>query len=106
MKKVVEEITPKLITPGIFTTPDLNSKDWIKDKIKDKDSFCHDWNFGLCDNYQEVLDYYYLEKDPRKFILILTPLCTEDIKWHKWGRYLGKDRNTEIVHVYNIYEIL
>ena len=41
--------------------------------------------FGLCDNYQQVLDNYNLEGN---FVAILKQ-ATPGFRWHKQGKYIG-----------------
>ena len=73
---------------------------------KEKENFnspIYWWNYGVCDNASQVLDYYdalYKEhtdymKD-KKFVILLTPMIRKEQpewggwRWHKWGQYIGK----------------
>jgi hypothetical protein len=67
------------------------------------DSPIYWWDYGVCDNASQVLDYYdalyeqhrdYMED--KKFVILLTPMIREQQpeyggwRWHKWGQYIGK----------------
>lgn len=79
-------------------------------------------NYGVCDNYQQVLDYYpELNNLNRKFVLSLYKISKKNQpknggwRWHKWGKYIGNQNprqeyiydepEIEEVIVYHIYEI-
>jgi len=79
----------------------------------------HKDNYGVCDNYQQVLDRYpELNDVNRKFVLSLCKISKKENsgwRWHKWGKYIGVqnsqceyiDDESEIeeVYVYHIYEM-
>lgn len=79
-------------------------------------------NFGVCDNYKQILkEYPELKKDKlNKFIVVMTPVYKKDQsseggwRWHKWGHYIGKykpqyeylyDENIDMVWVFHIFEV-
>lgn len=75
-----------------------------------------DWfgNYGVCDNYQQILDQCPMlkESDRQFFITIKSVKKSEQSdwagwRWHKWGPYIGTHEITPIVEevfVYHIYE--
>ena len=79
----------------------------------------HKDNYGVCDNYQQVLNHYPELNDPnRKFILSLCKISKKEDdgwRWHKWGKYIGIQKSQceyigdepeiEEVYVYHIYEM-
>jgi len=138
------------VETGIYSTG-LNFDHTIDmfstDKIKDEwDSFTYikkvngevDWkyirecmeagmesksNYGVCDNYQQVIDYYpELQNENRKFALSVCKILKNNQpkrdgwRWHKWGEYIGtQEPQREYiydepiineVYVYHIYELL
>ncbi|QWU14363.1 hypothetical protein SAMN04487895_101668 [Paenibacillus sophorae] len=79
-------------------------------------------NYGVCDDYQQVLDQYpELEIDDRKFVLGLSKTTKRNQsssggwRWEKWGEYIGKQNSQadylydepeiEEIYCYHIYEI-
>ena len=67
------------------------------------DSPIYWYDYGVCDNASQVLDYYdslYKEHEDymkdKKFVILLSPMFREDQpesggwRWHKWGQYIGK----------------
>jgi hypothetical protein len=79
-------------------------------------------NYGVCDNYQQVLNHYPELNDPdRKFVLSVCEISKKDQpesggwRWHKWGEYIGNQHpqheyiydepNIDEVYVYHIYEM-
>lgn len=82
--------------------------------------------YGVCDNYQQVLDQCPTISDSpeRRFVITLTQVTKDPEnagkgggwRWHKWGRYIGTknpqceylDDEPEIdsVFTYHIYEAL
>lgn len=86
------------------------------------------YDYGVCDNASQVLDYYdslrqkyedYM-KD-RKFVILLNPVFKEDEpeeggwRWHKHGRYIGKydskceylynEKGIDYVYCFSIVEV-
>jgi hypothetical protein len=79
-------------------------------------------NYGVCDNYEQVLNNYpELQNSDKKFVVSLTPMTKSEEpesggwRWHKWGEYIGEQHPTheylydepeiEEVFVYHIYEL-
>lgn len=79
-------------------------------------------NYGVCDNYEQVLNQYpELQNSNKKFVVSLTPMTKSEEpesggwRWHKWGEYIGEQNPTheylydepeiEEVFVYHIYEL-
>lgn len=67
------------------------------------DSPIYWYDYGVCDNASQVLDYYdslYKQHEEymkdKKFAILLHPMFKEDQpesggwRWHKWGQYIGK----------------
>ena len=91
--------------------------DYIRKCINEEKE--HKDNYGVCDNYQQVLDYYpELNDSNRKFVLSLCKISKKEDggwRWHKWGKYIGIQKSQceyigdepEIkeVYVYHIYEM-
>lgn len=90
--------------------PDLKTKDgeWFN---------C----YGVCDNYQQILDQCPVLQDPqREFVIMLCEVRREDQpdeggwRWHKWGPYIGTfesqceylydEVGIDSVFCYHIYE--
>ena len=95
-------------------------KNWPDEELVNKDG---DWfgNYGVCDNYQQILDQCPMlkESDRQFFITIKSVKKSEQSdcggwRWHKWGQYIGTHKITteylydepivEEVFVYHIYE--
>ena len=95
-------------------------KDWPDEELVNKDG---DWfgNYGVCDNYQQILDQCPMLKDSdRQFFITIKSVKKENQdpdggwRWHKWGAYIGTHEITteylydepivEEVFVYHIYE--
>lgn len=117
---------------GIYVC-DLNSNYTIEalTNYKEKKNFnspLYWWNYGVCDNASQVLDYYdslyeqykdYMED--KKFVILLTPMIREQQpecggwRWHKWGQYIGKfeskceylydEEGIDYVYCFNILEV-
>lgn len=78
-------------------------------------------NYGVCDNYQQVLkEYPELENSNKRFVLSLHSIKRSEQsssggwRWHKNGNYIGEyepqyeylyDEDIEEVFVYHIYEM-
>jgi hypothetical protein len=79
-------------------------------------------NYGVCDNFQQVLDRYLIAEIPdRKFCVALCPIFKGDEpptggwRWHKWGPYIGTqkseceylydEKDIDVVLIYHIFEI-
>ena len=95
-------------------------KNWPDEELVNKDG---DWfgNYGVCDNYQQILDQCPMLKDSdRQFFITIKSVKKENQdpdggwRWHKWGPYIGTHEITteylydepivEEVFVYHIYE--
>lgn len=139
---------PKRLTKGVYITG-LNFKSYLRiygeipdEKIKEFYIFTPEnredilkWmrnpknrnyinEYGVCDNYKQVLKRYkkIVELKKRKFILSLTPILKSEQpeedgwRWHKWGEYIGTknpqyeylydEPKIDKVYCYHIYEIL
>ena len=145
MKEYIELAKPQKIKTGIFESLDLNIETFHRDLIIDCwHSFTFrsweemiEWNrseqveydphalykqnYGVCDNYQQILEYLPVETDPRKFIIVLTPIykkhepCRYGWRWEKWGEYIGTQKSVadylydepyiDMVYVYHVYEV-
>lgn len=79
-------------------------------------------NFGVCDNYKQILKRYpELKHSDRNFIVSLTPIKKSDEpsnygwRWEKWGKYIGHQKVVatylanepfiDEIYVYHIFEI-
>lgn len=78
--------------------------------------------YGVCDNYQQILDQCkeLVDSPTRQFVITLAEMCKEDQepdggwRWHKWGPYIGTQEPTteylfdepiiERVFCFHIYE--
>lgn len=77
--------------------------------------------YGVCDNYQQILDQEPALQDPNRqfFITLKSVKKSEESswggwRWHKWGPYIGTQKPTceylydepviEEIFVYHIYE--
>jgi hypothetical protein len=115
MKDYIKWAQPVRIAAGVFETPSLNIDHFIMDEIiddlysfsfrtweemleynrsEDKSYNPHalyKQNYGVCDNYGQVLRYLPVVRDPRNFIIILTPIYKkhepprDGWRWEKWG---------------------
>lgn len=97
-------------------------------ETKNFDSPIYWYNYGVCDNASQVLDYYdslYKQHEDymtdKKFVILLTPVFKEDQpesdgwRWHKWGQYIGKyepkceylydEKGIDYVYCFTILEI-
>ena len=116
-----------MLFPGIYET-NLNFNYTLKYFSNNKPK--KEWNnifenensYGICDNYEQILQYYpELNSLDRKFIISMTPIIKKDEsekdgwRWHKWGEYIGNqnpqheylydEEGIEKVYCYHIYEI-
>jgi len=115
--------TFKHVYKGIYETG-LNSSSYsyLEDNIiNEYPSFENCDAYGVCDNYQQVIDLADLENDSRNFIVFLTPILkgeqspSDGWRWHKWGDYIGTRKpqseylydEPEIneIYVFHIYEV-
>lgn len=74
-------------------------------------------NYGICNNYKEILNEYpELETSNKKFIVSIFEISETkefhegEIKWHKYGKYIGNESESERlenrnIFIYNIYEV-
>lgn len=80
------------------------------------------WNYGVCDNYQQLLDKCpeIVNSNERQFIVTLFQVDRDDQdeeggwRWHKWGDYIGDETPTceylydepdiDRVYCYQVYE--
>ena len=113
----------KLAT-GIYLS-DGNSHLYVN-PVKDKDgnSFFGEYNqWGVCDNYQQILDKFPDINDPNKLhVISLTPVLKSDQparggwRWHKHGAYIGnlspqheylydEDSSIQQVYMFDVYEL-
>ena len=95
-------------------------KDWPDEELVNKDG---DWfsNYGVCDNYQQILEQCpMLKESNRQFFITIKSVKKKEQsdwggwRWHKWGAYIGTHEITteylydepivEEVFVYHIYE--
>jgi hypothetical protein len=67
--------------------------------------------FGVCDNEQQILDYWpHLEKSSQRHFITMTPIYKEDQpkrdgwRWEKWGTYIGT-QNSQSDYLYDEEEI-
>jgi hypothetical protein len=144
LKDYIKWAKPIKIATGVFVTPDLNINHFIRDEIiDDLYSFSfRTWeemieydpesdeynphalqkqNYGVCDNYGQILRYLPIVRDPRNFIVILTPIYKkhqpkrDGWRWEKWGEYIGiqnskadylyDEPEIEMIYVYHVYEM-
>lgn len=92
----------------------------------DGNKFYCSYPYGVCDNYQQILErdnrVKNLIKLPEEFIIVLCEIKKEDQpedggwRWCKWGEYIGNFEPTEeylydeeeisSVYVYNVYRVI
>lgn len=120
------------VIPGIYITGTSSHYFFQDDIIESWESFCVDdnyeenyrSNFGICDNYEQILKEYpeLQEYTDRNFVVLMTPIYKDEQeprggwRWHKWGEYIGDKKPTheylydepdiEMVYVYHIYEVV
>lgn len=111
---------PEVLEEGVILIPHFSGghylqgyKDWIDDLSINE--------YGVCDNYMQILEKCPEIQDPkRQFIITLTPVKRKNQpssggwRWHKWGQYIGTktpeyeylydEYGIEEVFVYHIYE--
>lgn len=80
-------------------------------------------DYGVCDYPQQLIEQFpILIADPRRFLVVFTPIRKEDQseeggwRWHKWGPYIGTQNaqmeyladevDIEEVYVYQLLELL
>lgn len=127
--KGMDSICHKIRT-GVYYTGlnfDHDIKLFSNDKVIGKwDSFSSEVdykdNYGVCDNYEQILSTYGGLYDPeRKFVVSLTEIRKDEQpeqcgwRWEKWGEYIGSQNSQadylfdepeiECVFAYRIYEI-
>lgn len=70
--------------------------------------------YGVCDNYQQLLDMYDFENDPRLLFISMVEIRREfqperdGWRYHKWGLYIGtQNPQCEYIYVwtFHIYEM-
>lgn len=78
--------------------------------------------YGVCDNFQQILDKYkFIEDCEQKYVISLTPIFKshqpeyDGWRWHKWGEYIGiheikheylyDEEDLDYVFVFHIYPI-
>lgn len=97
-------------------------------KVENFKSPLYCWNYGVCDNASQVLDYFDSLREwhddymkGKLFTILLTPIFREDQpeyggwRWHKWGQYIGKfksrceylydEKGIDYVYCFDIVEI-
>lgn len=113
-----------VLDTGVFQIGHFGSSDFPKGVQTEDYPELSIGQYGVCDNYQQVLEKcpeLRLDKD-RKFIVTVTKIekATQPSdggwRWHKWGEYIGTQEpqceyifdepDIEEVFCYHIYEIL
>lgn len=78
--------------------------------------------YGVCDNYEQVLEKYpFIGLTENKYVLVLSPIFKKHQspdggwRWHKWGEYIGThdikheylydEEGIEHVFVYHLYAL-
>jgi hypothetical protein len=78
-------------------------------------------SYGVVDDYQQLLDIYDFDKDPRRLCITMVEIRREDEperdgwRYHKWGEYYGTqnpqceyiydDKHIERVFTFSIYQV-
>jgi hypothetical protein len=126
----VQEIGKQIVIPtdvihasiGVYITDFDN--DLIKDKTVKYTGNKYGKGYGVCDNYNQVVNMYSwlkARRRTRKFVILLSPVFRENkpnsgFRWAKHGEYIGNHEikydylNDEegiiVVFIYTIYEVL
>ena len=97
---------------GVYEVGHFGSSHWPP-------GFSNSYKYGVCDNYEQVLEHCkdFIEKVD--CIITVTPIIRETEpdwggwRWHKWGEYIGTqnpqheylyhDKHIDKVYVYHIY---
>jgi hypothetical protein len=119
------EMSPKRLEAGIYERPDFGGSHFLpgySQFIYEIDNMLSIGEYGVCDNYQQILDQCPELKldNSRKFVVTITPVLrknqspTGGWRWHKWGSYIGDKKpqceylydepEIDSVYVYHIYE--
>jgi len=77
-------------------------------------------SYGVCDNYEQVIEQYGLIESEGNFTVSITPMYKKNQsenggwRWHKWGGYIGVQEPTceylydepdiELVYVFQIHK--
>lgn len=77
--------------------------------------------YGVCDNYQQVIDCYNLNEMGGDYVLAITPIYKSHQsesggwRWHKWGKYIGVHEITqeylydepvvELVYCFTLFQV-
>lgn len=96
----------------------------VRELVKDTFPELIDSSYGVCDSPEQFLECYkdVLDNPERNYAVYLTPIKKKDQpseggwRWHKWGRYIGKQKregheylydepNIELVYAYHIVEL-
>lgn len=78
------------------------------------------YDYGICDNINQLITYWDWENDPRCLVIFCTPVrkCEQPPcdgwRWEKWGQYIGTkipqadylydEPEIELVYVFTIFE--
>lgn len=100
---------------GVYDYLSIELEDYTN-LLRSNDDILDD--YGVCDNVEQVIDLYKLDKIYGNFSIALTPIFKNEQpesggwRWHKWGRYIGEheatceylydEANIEQVYVYKI----
>jgi len=142
VESIEETLAHDHVSTGIYHCASLNPNFWILDKIESRDSvemwkparemedfkdrfkLCeeHQFDYGVCDNHEQILAHVpEIISSPNKYLILMTPIFREHQssqggwRWHKWGPYLGDycpqheylyDEEIDMVFVYGIYRLM
>lgn len=90
------EFFPHYLDEGVVLRPDFGSSVFLPDYEHYPENLSIG-EYGVCDNYMQILDQCPELQDPNRiFLITLTPIKKEKQspkygwRWHKWGEYIGK----------------
>lgn len=113
----------KHLATGVYEINHFGSSRWPEGRKRDEDGYELFGEYGVCDNYQQILKHHPEISDPnRKFVIALTKIVKSEQpsdggwRWHKWGEYIGElnpryeyiyneDNTIQFVYCYHIYEM-
>lgn len=111
----------KQLATGIYQISHFGCSHWPPGVAKDEQGYDQWGEYGVCDNYEQILAHHPEVNDPnKKFVITLTPIVKANEpssggwRWHKWGEYIGtlnpqheylydEDDTIQQVYVYHIY---
>jgi len=122
----IESNTANELDGGAYGMFDINTGEYTtnREKILEKmvEGVKLSDGYGICDNYEQVLERYpFINFSDKKYVLVLSPIFKKHQpenggwRWHKWGEYIGThdikheylydEEGIEHVFVFHLYAL-